>query len=373
MLHEAMRSYFAPLLIQLFFGVMVLVDKLFSQKIKRLFLLEIFLQLLLMAVTSLDQYFAALGDAGMAWRLRSITTCLNFVIGPCSPMIMVLIYDTGVSGKMSKMFYFPQVINAVLSVLSLWNGWIFSVNSSNLYKRGPLFPTSLTIGFFYLLTLIVFSAKQQNKPNRRAETTFLTAAFLGIGSAVGLELFCDLNFMIWNVSSVSVVLYYLLLTTQKILYDSMTGTYSRVAYEKQMEKLNSKHPCTIAMIDLNNLKRINDWNGHSSGDAAICSVTAAIIKNKFRHMKLYRYGGDEFVLVSSRICEEEMHRVLKAAQRFCGSMSELPVSFSYGISVHRRGEDIYKAITLADEIMYRNKAVLRDGESAELTDMPQKR
>ncbi len=53
MLHEAMRSYYAPLLILLFFGVMVLVDKLFSQKIKRLFLLEIFLQLLLMAVTSL--------------------------------------------------------------------------------------------------------------------------------------------------------------------------------------------------------------------------------------------------------------------------------------------------------------------------------
>ncbi|MFW6676191.1 GGDEF domain-containing protein [Lacrimispora sp. AGF001] len=356
MLHEAMRSYYAPLLILLFFGVMVLVDKLFSQKIKRLFLLEIFLLLLLMAVTSLDQYFAALGDAGMAWRLRSITTCLNFVIGPCSPMIMVLIYDTGVSGKMSKMFYLPQVINAVLSVLSLWNGWIFSVNCNNLYKRGPLFPTSLTVGFFYLLTLIVFSAKQQNKPNRRAETTFLTAAFVGIGSTVCLELFFDLNFMIWNVSSVCVVLYYLLLTTQKILYDSMTGTYSRVAYEKQMEKLNFKHQCTIAMIDLNNLKQLNDRYGHFTGDLAICRVTEAVLKQKSRHMKLYRYGGDEFVLISSRICEEEMKFVLKAAQKYCGRISELPISFSYGVAIHEKGDDIYKAIYRADETMYRNKA-----------------
>ncbi|WP_349671249.1 GGDEF domain-containing protein [Lacrimispora sp.] len=366
MLHEAMRSYYAPLLILLFFGIMVLVDKLFSRKIKRLFLLEIFLQLFLMAVTSLDQYFAASGDAGMVWRFRSITTCLNFVIGPCSSMILVLIYDTGVSGKLSKLYFLPQVINAALSVLSLWNGWIFSVNSSNLYRRGPLFAMSLTVGFFYLLTLIIFSAKQQDKPNRRAETTFLTAAFLAIGTAAGLELFYDFNFMIWNVSSVCVVLYYLLLTTQKILYDSMTGTYSRVAYEKQMEKLNYKHSCTIAMIDLNNLKQLNDWYGHSAGDAAICNVTAAVLKQRSRHMKLYRYGGDEFVLVSSRICEEEMHRVLKAAQKYCGTISGQPITFSYGISVYRRGDDIYKAITHADEMMYRNKAIIREGEAAKL-------
>lgn len=366
MLREAMSTYYAPFLILLFFGVMVLVDKLFPPKIKRLFLLEIFMQLFLMTVTSLDQYFAAFGDAGFAWRLRSITTCLDFAIGPCSPMILVLIYDTGVSGKMSKMFYLPQVVNTALSLLSLWNGWIFSVNSSNLYRRGPLFPTSLTVGFFYLLSLIVFSARQQDKPNRRSETTFLIAAFLAIGSAVSLELFLGLNFMIWNVSSVCVVLYFLLLTTQKILYDSMTGTYSRVAYEKQMEKLNFKHTCTIAMIDLDNLKQLNDWYGHSSGDVAICSATAAVLKQKSRHMKLYRYGGDEFVLVSSRICEEEMHRVLKAAQTYCGMITELPVSFSYGISVHRRGDDIYKAITHADEMMYRNKAIIKDEEAVEV-------
>ena len=365
MLHEAMRSYYPPLLILLFFGVMVLVDKLFSRKIKHLFLLEIFLQLILMAVTSLDQYFAALGDAGLAWRLRSITTCLNFVIGPCSPMIMVLIYDTGVSGKMSKMFYLPQVTNAVLSVLSLWNGWIFSVNSSNLYKRGSLFPMSLTVGFFYLLILIVCSARQQNKPNRRSETTFLIAGFLGIGSAVGLELFCDFNFMIWNVSSVFVVLYYLLLTTQKILYDSMTGTYSRVTYERRMEMLNYKQPCTIAMIDLNNLKQLNDQYGHTTGDSAICSVTASILKQKSRHMKLYRYGGDVFVLVSSRVCEEEMKGVLKSAQIYCSTISELQISFSYGIAVHQRGDDIYKAIYHADETMYKHKAKKSNVRSAD--------
>lgn len=110
------------------------------------------------------------------------------------------------------------------------------------------------------------------------------------------------------------------LFSQKILYDSMTGTYSRVAYEKQMEKLNFKHQCTIAMIDLNNLKQLNDWYGHSSGDVATCSATAAVLKQKSRHMKLYRYGGD----------------------------------------------DIYKAITHADEMMYRNKAIIKEEEAVEL-------
>lgn len=365
MFREAMKSYYAPLLILLFFGVMVFVDKLFSQKIKRLFLLEICLQLFLIAVTWLDQYFAFMGDNGFAWRLRSITTCLNFAIGPCSPMILVLIYDTGVLGKIPKIFYVPQIINFATSVLSIWSGWIFSVSTSNVYRRGPLFPMSLTVGFFYLLTLIVFSAKQQNKPNRRAETTFLIAAFGGIGSAACLEVFFGLSFMIWNVSSVCIVLYFLLLTTQKILYDSMTGTYSRTAYERRMEKLNFKLPYTVAMIDLNNLKQLNDRYGHSAGDVAICSVTSAILKQKSRHMKLYRYGGDEFVLVSSRNCEAETDRVLKTAQEQCSKVIELPVSFSYGIAVHKSGDDIHKAILRADEAMYQNKAKMRDVKAAE--------
>ncbi|GLB29983.1 GGDEF domain-containing protein [Lacrimispora amygdalina] len=360
MLREAMKSYYAPLLILLFFGVMVSVDKLFSKKIKRLFLLEICLLLFLIAVTWLDHYFAFMGDNGGAWRLRSIAACLNFAIGPCSPMILVLIYDTGVSGKIPKLFYVPQIINFTTSVLSIWSGWIFTVSSGNVYSRGPLFPMSLTVGFFYLLTLIVFSARQQDKPNRRAETIYLTAAFLGIGSAACLEVFFGLDFMIWNVSSVCVILYFLLLTTQKILYDSMTGTYSRTAYERQMEKLDFKLPCTVAMIDLNNLKQLNDRYGHSAGDEAICSVTAAILKQKSRHMKLYRYGGDEFVLISSRICEAETDRVLKTAQEQCIAVFDMPVSFSYGIAVHQPGDDIHKAILRADEAMYQNKEKMRN-------------
>jgi len=50
-------------------------------------------------------------------------------------------------------------------------------------------------------------------------------------------------------------------------------------------------------------------------DNKIVDVTAAILKQKSRHMKLYHYGGDEFFLVSSQGCEEEMKGVLKSAQK----------------------------------------------------------
>ena len=143
--------------------------------------------------------------------------------------------------------------------------------------------------------------------------------------------------------------------TQKILYDPVTGSLSRVAYEKQLEKISSNMTGAVAMIDLNNLKQINDRSGHSAGDVAICGVAAAIFGTKAKYMRLYRYGGDEFVLLSNRLCGDEMGWILSDAQKCCIAAQNSPYSFAYGVAEYHSGEEMSQAIANADAAMYRCK------------------
>ncbi len=357
---DAMQSYYVPVMTLLIFTVMVITDKLFSRRIKKLFLWEIGLMFLMITDTWADFCFSAMTSFENGWKFRTMTTFINFALSPCPPMILVLIYETEESKKFSRWFYVPMLFNMVVSLISIWWGVIFYVSNENVYTRGPLFFVPFVVSGFYLLSLIFCAAKQRDKPNRKAEIAFLSV-FLGvIGLGIMMEIIFNVQLLVWSLSASSFILYFLLLTTQKILYDPLTGTYNRIAYEKQLEKINGRSECTIAMIDLNNLKNFNDQFGHSIGDAAICGVTSSILKEKGKHMRLYRYGGDEFVLLSSRLCEKEMKKVLKLAQDRCDTVQGICLSFSYGVAEYRLGDDLNSIILNADTDMYRNKRNFRD-------------
>lgn len=356
---DALQSYYAPAIALLVFAVMVITDKLFSKRIKRLFLWEVGLIFLVIADTWADYCFSGL-STGEGVKLRTLTTFIHFAISPCLPMILVLIYETEDSKRFPRWFYLPMAINIVFSILSIWMGFIFRVSRENIYTRGPLFFITFVVSVFYLLSLIYCSARQRGKPNRKAETVFLLLFLVVIGFAIMVEIMFHLHFLVWSASEAFVILYFLLMTTQKILYDPLTGTYNRIAYEKQLEKINGHSECTMAMIDLDNLKNINDEFGHSSGDAAICSVASAILKTKGKHMWLYRFGGDEFVLLSNRLNADEMKKTLKAAQKQCEEIQGIRPCFSYGVAEYRLGDDLNHTILNADLDMYRHKKNLKD-------------
>jgi diguanylate cyclase (GGDEF)-like protein len=79
--------------------------------------------------------------------------------------------------------------------------------------------------------------------------------------------------------------------------DSLTKLRNKRAYDLTIADLeNSSEPYAIAMIDLNDLKGINDKYGHDKGDTAIKNLSKLICKI-FKHSPVFRIGGDEFVVV----------------------------------------------------------------------------
>src|SRR3972149_10399946 len=81
--------------------------------------------------------------------------------------------------------------------------------------------------------------------------------------------------------------------------DSLTGLNNRLAFDEkvkeEMERFNRyKIPCSVAMIDIDHFKRLNDTYGHIVGDRALVHVSKELKKNLRKIDFIARYGGGEF-------------------------------------------------------------------------------
>jgi len=114
----------------------------------------------------------------------------------------------------------------------------------------------------------------------------------------------------------------------------------------------------VLLLDLDELKKINDSYGHLVGSRAICRL-ADILRIHCRAVDTAaRYGGDEFALVLPESQEDEAHRVANRIREVLAADDEQPaISASIGISVYRGdGERIEKLLSEADQDLYAEKA-----------------
>ncbi len=82
---------------------------------------------------------------------------------------------------------------------------------------------------------------------------------------------------------------------KKIYFDTLTGTYNRQYYEDQLKGLLNLR--SVAMIDIDNFKQINDNFGHTVGDMVLKEAGLTISKAIDEDDVVVRYGGDEFLVV----------------------------------------------------------------------------
>ena len=141
-----------------------------------------------------------------------------------------------------------------------------------------------------------------------------------------------------------------------LFLDPVTDTYSRRYYETYRAHLEGME--SIAIIDANRFKQVNDSFGHPAGDAVLREIARAI-KDCIRKTDiLIRYGGDEFLLLFPKMSEEILERKMQEISAAVGNIRiadypELRLSISIGgvTGVH----PITEAIRQADLRMYAQK------------------
>jgi diguanylate cyclase (GGDEF)-like protein len=146
--------------------------------------------------------------------------------------------------------------------------------------------------------------------------------------------------------------------------DALTGVLNRRSYfeaaDMEIKRARRhRHPFTVAYLDIDDFKEINDRSGHSAGDAALRAVAETVARNIREVDTVARLGGDEFALLLPETDEDAAEAVVARVSR---SLDELtarerwPVSFSIGVvtwTTPPRTVDLM--IKQADDTMYRVK------------------
>jgi diguanylate cyclase (GGDEF)-like protein len=145
--------------------------------------------------------------------------------------------------------------------------------------------------------------------------------------------------------------------------DALTACYNRHALIKLEERIQSRQGLII-MIDINDLKTINDDRGHSVGDKAIKRVAEVLRRCLRGHDHIFRYGGDEFLVVAFDFPVVEAKERFAEVDRILGSQETveavgLELSISYGYERFGEGHGFEAVLSKADRDMYEGKLLRR--------------
>ncbi|MQA09697.1 MAG: diguanylate cyclase [Pseudonocardiaceae bacterium] len=148
---------------------------------------------------------------------------------------------------------------------------------------------------------------------------------------------------------------------RQALQDPLTGLPNRRVLDERLRKLAhtpDAHPLTIALVDLDGFKEVNDRHSHAEGDDVL-RVVASTLRDSLRGDDLVtRYGGDEFVVL---LPGAPLHSARLALIRAVNAVEQLPRQLSRGVTLSvgavsvRAEESADQAIARADTAMYEAK------------------
>lgn len=150
------------------------------------------------------------------------------------------------------------------------------------------------------------------------------------------------------------------------LKDPLTGAGNRAALEQSLAReteLSRRHgqAMSVIMLDMDHFKSLNDTYGHQAGDAAL-KATALLLKEQLRNVDMvFRFGGEEFVLVLSNTGSEATaivaERIRASIQNLCFLIGERQVrlSASLGYATYQPSESQEELLARADHALYQAK------------------
>ena len=170
------------------------------------------------------------------------------------------------------------------------------------------------------------------------------------------------------IAIVSVIIAYLVVKHNKEILslsqkDRLTNIRNREAYEREMKKyaktISEYHSFGLGIVDINNLKHINDNYGHQAGDEMIIALSTSIC-SVFKNTPVYRIGGDEFAIAFINMEPDEIWDKWKTVETLLTEYSNSHswnASAAFGVAFWDFASlnTIEKVFKSADDSMYENK------------------
>jgi diguanylate cyclase (GGDEF)-like protein len=152
------------------------------------------------------------------------------------------------------------------------------------------------------------------------------------------------------------------------LSDALTGVHSRRWLDETLPRLCDRHrfdgqALSLAVVDVDHFKRINDQYGHQTGDLVLVEV-AKTMRNRLRPTDfIARFGGEEFVLIfphtslaGAAIAAERLREAVRVAILKTREGEQIPcATVSIGLAELQPGQDVARLLHTADDALYRAK------------------
>ncbi len=153
-------------------------------------------------------------------------------------------------------------------------------------------------------------------------------------------------------------------------HDELTGFLTRTVFERDVPKLWAEYQAlhshnSVAIIDIDNFKSINDTFGHTKGDMIIRELAQLLRDGLRREDLLVRYGGEEFVAIFPNTDIDTASKTVDRIRTACTNSTafelERPLSFSAGLAeCYNETIDLSSLITTADVALYSAKRAGRN-------------
>ncbi|HNC51615.1 MAG TPA: GGDEF domain-containing protein [Accumulibacter sp.] len=153
------------------------------------------------------------------------------------------------------------------------------------------------------------------------------------------------------------------------LTDTLTGALNRRGFAEACQRESARarrsgNPLALALIDLDDFKRLNDREGHQVGDEALVHLVQVLRAALRPSDILCRFGGEEFVLL---LPDTALHQAAAAISRFQRQLAvravprrDIVLSFSAGVVVQQAGESLEQALLRADAATYAAKRACKN-------------
>ncbi|MBX9961831.1 MAG: sensor domain-containing diguanylate cyclase [Burkholderiales bacterium] len=139
--------------------------------------------------------------------------------------------------------------------------------------------------------------------------------------------------------------------------DQLTGLYNRRGWDRLLASEEERcmrygHPAAVLIIDLDDLKTVNDTQGHAAGDALIVRASATLRSVARTSDIVARLGGDEFGILLAEVDRSNAQTFLKRVRT---ALSEANVKASIGLAMRDPAVGLVGACLAADKLMYEEK------------------
>ncbi len=246
----------------------------------------------------------------------------------------------------------PAAVCCVITLFAFFSHLVFWYDEAGNIMRGPLAFTPHLVCLYYSILLFAYSIHIRVRHERTNEAVIISLMTLLALLGTYVETAFAMRGVLIAVITMAVTFYYLCLHIEYFKYDILTGALNRTSFDAALQKIKPKTTGTIALIDLNDLKTINDEHGHAAGDEALKCLVDTVEHHLQPGCMLYRIGGDEFALICKKMDEFEVGRMMNGIAE---KMKETPYSFATGYAAWKDTEHLEEAIETADAYMYVDK------------------